>query len=415
MSGQTNGFHVPSIFLLYHYFHPDDVISARLFSDIAVELSDRGLRVTAMPSIRSCHDGQQAYPKNESWNGGWIRRVWRPNWKQASNKGRIGNAIMLLIAWTWRALATARNKREVMIVGTDPILAVLIAIPWRLFRPRAKIIHWCHDLYPHAAMAEGLLQENSLWLRTLNCLLRVAYKRCDIVADLGPCMGELLRTATGETRGSPSFETITPWALLEPETVVPIPATIRYELFGDAPLGLLYSGNLGRAHEFEHFLALARTLRGSGVAFCFAGRGPRMPELKQLVSPEDTNIRFAGFASEQELELRLAAADVHMVSLREEWTGTVVPSKFFGALATGRPVLFAGSPRASIARWIEEYRLGWVLGRNSIASVADRLRQLAENHSELTEINSRCRETYHAQFSKRVQIEKWVRLITASN
>ena len=71
-------------------------------------------------------------------------------------------------------------------------------------------------------------------------------------------------------------------------------------------------------------------------------------------------MRFAGFAPEAELEKRLTACDLHLVSLRPEWTGTVVPSKFFGALAAGRGVVFAGSPESAIARWIDEHQVGWV-------------------------------------------------------
>ncbi len=165
------------IILLYHYFHPDDVISARLFSDLAEELvtsedlNGNAPRVIAMPSIRSCHEGDANHPKRENWNGVEIWRVWRPNLKQASNKGRVINAIMMIMAWTWRAIITPRAKSEVMIVGTDPTFGVLAAIPWRLFRPRSKIIHWCHDLYPDAAVADGLVRENSLFVRFLRWLL----------------------------------------------------------------------------------------------------------------------------------------------------------------------------------------------------------------------------------------------------
>ena len=73
------------------------------------------------------------------------------------------------------------------------------------------------------------------------------------------------------------------------------------------------------------------------------------------------------FAFKQsDLEVRLSAADIHVVTLRDEWTGTVVPSKFFGALAVGRPVLFAGSPKSAVARWIVKHRVGWVLTESSM-------------------------------------------------
>src|SRR5439155_22933525 len=145
--------------------------------------------------------------------------------------------------------------------------------------------------------------------------------------------------------------TLVPWALVEPASPPkPDPAT-RRELFGDAALTLLYSGNFGRAHSYDEFLALARALRGDPLSICFAVRGNRADELRREVRADDANIRFAGFAPESELETRLGAADIHLVSLRPEWTGIVVPSKFFGSLASGRPVIFAGDPKSALARW----------------------------------------------------------------
>ena len=153
---------------------------------------------------------------------------------------------------------------------------------------------------------------------------------------------------------------------------------LRRQLFGNAALGLLYSGNFGRAHCYEEFLELARLLGDESIRFCFGVRGNRANELRAAVRNADRNVSFAGFAPESELAKRLAAADIHLVSLRPDWTGVVVPSKFFGSLAAGRPVIFAGSRDAAIARWIEAYGVGWVLDRSSLEKVARDLRHLAQ-------------------------------------
>lgn len=450
--------------LLYHFFHPDDVISARLYSDLGEEVAKRGGEVLAMPSVRSCHDGEAAYAKREYWNGVDIHRVWRPDWRQGSNKGRVGNTIAMLLAWTWRAIWTRRCKNETVVIGTDPPLGVLVAIPWRLFRPSSRIIHWCHDLYPHAAVAEGIVHQNSLLVKLLNAILRVAYARCDFIVDLGPCMRDALLAAGVQSKKRPTKHlTLTPWALVEPASVLEADDEVRRKLFGDAKLGLLYSGNLGRAHIYKPFVELARRVAEDPIAFCFAGRGPRMDSLREELQEElrgargelreknqanpsppaplprvlgrgeamlsgpqgraeqdadgasgGLKVRFAGFASEEELGKRLGAADVHMVSLAPNWTGAVVPSKFFGALAVGRPVLFAGSRRSGIARWIEEFNVGWVLDEDeSVELVAAQLREFAADPSRVKAIREHCLEVYRREFSKSVQIEKWTQLLAS--
>ncbi len=413
-----------SVYLLYHFFHPDDVVSARLFSDLAEELTGAGYEVTALPSIRSCHGSKVRLKQRQTWAGGEIQRVWRPDWPQHQAWGRFGNTLCMLIAWTWRALIMPRRGNETMIVGTDPVLGVLIAISWRLLRPRARIIHWCHDLYPHAAVAEGMLRSNSLAVRLLDSILRIAYRRCDVLVDLGDCMRQLLIEASGDTAaqplavqpigaGSPSrrYTTLVPWSLVEPSEPARTDPAVREELFGDSALGLLYSGNFGRAHDFSALLALARELRDEDIRFCFAGRGARLAEVQSAVTEEDKNISFAGFASEDQLGSRLAAADIHLVTLRENWTGTVVPSKFFGALATGRPVIFAGSSASAIAQWIEQFGIGWVLNEKTIAEVAEELRLIKVDKRGQAALRQRCFDVYQREFSRAVQVSRWLELM----
>jgi glycosyltransferase involved in cell wall biosynthesis len=436
-----------SVFLLYHFFHPDDVISARLYSDLAENLTESGFDVTAVPSIRSCHGRNVRLAKRESWVGGKIRRIWRPAWPQHKTAGRFGNTLFMLLGWTWIAATMPRKRGEVMVVGTDPVLGVLIAITWRLLRPRSRIVHWCHDLYPNAAVADGMISENALWIRMLRWILRIAYRRCDVVADLGICMRKRLQEAAGEetpvdsiaesdVASSPRllvdgrevrsdsgdsvapnwwsgrYATLVPWSLIEPDRVVEPSEQIRHELFGNHQLGLLYSGNFGRAHCFESMIALARRLKGDDVGFCFAGRGMRLESVRAETTDADSNIRFAGFADESELAGRLAAADIHLVTLRPRWTGTVVPSKFFGALAAGRPVLFAGDPDSAIAHWIDQFKIGWVLTENTIDELAESIPQMASSMDVMMEMRQRCFDVYHREFSRRVQVERWQRVLT---
>src|SRR5438132_7830960 len=184
--------------------------------------------------------------------------------------------------------------------------------------------------------------------------------------------------------------TLVPWALSEPEDVLPPDRETRSQLFGQSAIGVLYSGNFGRAHSYEELLQLARLLRGESIHFCFGVRGNRVDELRAAVRPDDRNVGFAGFAPESELAERLTAADIHLVSLRPSWTGVVVPSKFFGSLAAGRPVIFAGDEDSAIARWIVAHQVGWVLGRDCLPRVAGELRRLVDEPEALRALQMRC-------------------------
>ncbi|TWT35960.1 putative glycosyl transferase [Posidoniimonas corsicana] len=389
--------------LLYHFFAPDDVVSSVQFSELGEALQQRGWEVEAWPCNRVHSGGRRSLPLTEEVNGVKVRRIWRPAWRQSSGIGRMLNAMWMVGRWGLRAATAKRHPNEVVVVGTDPVMGVFTAVPWKLFRHGSKVAHWCFDLYPEAAVADEKLSAGGPAERLFSWISRLGYRRCDYVADLGACMRRRLEPSIGAARSG----TITPWALVEPEAPPEPDEEVRENLFGDARLALLYSGSFGRAHSYREFLSLARELRGEGVGFCFAGRGHRTDELKSAVESDDTNVTFAGFAPEAELEKRLTSCDLHLVSLTPEWTGTVVPSKFFGALAAGRGVLFAGAEDSAIAQWIREHRVGWVVTSENAPQVADELRQLTAAPDRLFELRRHCHAVYHKQFSRGRMIDKW--------
>ena len=66
-----------------------------------------------------------------------IHRIWRPKWKQNSSRGRILNAVWMIVSWSLCALRR-ENRPDVIVLGTDPILSVLIAPVWRFLSPANK-------------------------------------------------------------------------------------------------------------------------------------------------------------------------------------------------------------------------------------------------------------------------------------
>jgi colanic acid biosynthesis glycosyl transferase WcaI len=395
----------PKVAILYHFFYPDDVVSARHFSDLAEGLAQAGWEVEVLPSNRGCRNPADSYPACERWRGIKISRVWRPHLPQARPLGRIVNAAWIIAAWSRIALRPHTSRPDVVLVGTDPILSVLVALPLKWLRPKIKIAHWAFDLYPEAAIADGLVNPSSKIIRALTALLRHAYGKCDLIVDLGHCMRGRLAAY-----GSPAVrETIVPWALAEgPVPMAPEP-DLRHHLFGDAKLALLYSGNLGRAHAYHEFLELARSLAGTGIEFRWSVRGNAADQLRSELRQTDSNIGVLGFVPESQLARHLAAADIHLVSLKPEWSGIVVPSKFWGSLAAGRPVLFAGPEDSSVARWIREYHVGWVLNSTSFAEVAFRLRYLAKDPECLRDLQAHCFNIYASYFSRDKMIYSWTR------
>ncbi len=391
------------LLILYHFYHPDDVVSATHFTEFCEGMSSRGHEVEVWPANRTCHQSSINYGvKPENVNGVKIHRIWRPNFNQHSFIGRILNSFWMQKAWWWRLAFTPSYEPDLILLGTDPIFAIMIA-PWfRLIRPNVKIVHWVYDMHPEAAIADGLvgLRNPLLWI--LEKLMRKGYRSSDLTVDIGPCMRKRLAGYPYKNQA-----TLTPWALEEPLGPLPINIKERESLFGEAKIGLLYSGSFGRAHNFYLTLKLARQMKGFGVVVTYSVRGSRLGDLKEAVNAEDTNIRFVDFAPSEKLLARLSAPDVHIVSLRPEWSGIVVPSKFFGALAVGRPVLFEGPKDSDVAQWIKDYQVGWVLEPENMKEVQTELLRFLADPAKKAEMFKHCHRVYQRYFSKKAVLDAW--------
>ncbi|MGO9336303.1 MAG: glycosyltransferase family 4 protein [Terracidiphilus sp.] len=398
--------------VFYHYLYPDDVISSVHFSDLCQGLVERGWDVTGYCCTRSCRDPRLTFPSATTWNGVKIRRIWRPGFPQSSSRGRLLNSAWMIVMWSLLAFNPFLRVSQ-LVIGTDPVMSILVALPWKLLRPRVRIAHWCFDLYPEAAIADRLIPENGFIAKILMRLLKAAYRQCDLVADLGPCMKARLTNYMGAEHPP---TTVPVWAIVEPEVPVSVDETERQSLFGDAKLALLYSGNFGKAHSYKEVFDIAGGFSPREAKFVFGARGNRLGELIEAIKTGPPNVKLAGFATLEDLEKRLAAADVHIVTLRPEWTGAVVPSKFFGAIATGRPVLFIGSASSGIASWVKDLSVGWVLdtGLSSDATyqmevrrIVRELKELAEDRALLEKLFSHCHSVYQANFSRQRILDHW--------
>ena len=76
------------------------------------------------------------------------------------------------------------------------------------------------------------------------------------------------------------------------------------------------------------------------IVFLFIGAGSGYRPLRAAVAARRLDhVLFRPYQERAQLALSLTAPDVHLVTLRPAWEGLVMPSKLYGALAAGRPVV----------------------------------------------------------------------------
>lgn len=190
---------------------------------------------------------------------------------------------------------------------------------------------------------------------------------------------------------------------------------------GDAFV-VAYSGNLGRAHDIgtllEAMTILADATEGTlhaktapqrrQVAWLFIGGGALLAPLKAEVERRGlTSVHFRPYQSRAYLALSLSVADVHLVSLRPELEGLIVPSKFYGIAAAGRPTIFIGDKYGEIARLIGYYRCGSVITMGDGTALAHDILELATQPGLCQLIGENARKAFEAEFDKPIAMARW--------
>jgi glycosyltransferase involved in cell wall biosynthesis len=174
-----------------------------------------------------------------------------------------------------------------------------------------------------------------------------------------------------------------------------------------------YSGNLGQAHEVETLASAARLLgHRTDLRFLFIGGGRQHQRLQSLIREHNLkNFIFLPHQPREELSDTLAAADVHWLSLRPELEGLIVPSKLYGILAAGRPVLAVCDERGEAAKVVQEHKCGFVVQPGDGASLARAIEMLAEDSELRQKMGDRSRAASEQNYSKHGSLTSWSQLI----
>jgi colanic acid biosynthesis glycosyl transferase WcaI len=204
------------------------------------------------------------------------------------------------------------------------------------------------------------------------------------------------------------------WAdgiLIKPVARADNPLRREWGLDGKFVVG--YSGNLGRAHDYHTLLDAIMCLEGATpdspeIIWLFVGGGALQGAFaSELRARGLQSVLFKPYQPRELLAQSLSAADVHLICLKPELEGLIVPSKFYGITAAGRPTIFIGDRDGEIARIVRRRDLGYVVDQGDGIELAARVLALARDPDLCREIGARARKVCEDEFEKRIAINRW--------
>ncbi len=386
------------------YYWPDHASTAQHLTDLVESLADRGYDCHVLCGRGGYKAGRPPLPAHEVRHGVHIHRVGATALGRASTLRRMTDYLSFYANAARKAVAMPRFD-VVTTLTTPPIIGLVGTILKRL--KGSRHVYWSMDLHPDASLALGQMSARNPVVRLLNTLSNLAYRQADRVVVLGPYMAD--RLASKRVLADRVVE-IPVWS--RRDEIYPMPREghpLRASLGLEGKFVAMYSGNLGIAHSFGEILEAARRMRfRDDFVYLFVGDGPRMAEVREAKRREGLdNVRILDYFPREMLHASLSVADIHLISMRREMTGIVVPGKLYGAMASGRPTIFVGPEHCESADAIREAGCGHAVRLGDAEGLVRALASLAADPNRAAELGQNARSAFLTHFDKDACCARW--------
>ncbi len=390
------------ILFINQYYAPDFAATAQILSDLCVALARAGHEVHVLCS-RSIYDGRRMeLPAEEVLDGVHVHRIGIAQERRTRYRERLQGYVSFLS----RSFARLQSlpRFDAVVTLTTPPFVSLLGVWSRLVRG-AKFLYWVMDIYPDIALQAGVLAQFGPTRLLWELLGRISTAGAHSVVVLSGCMRDAM---LGKGVPDRKLATIPCWS--GGEQVRPVAHgdnPFRRAHFRDSDFVVMYSGNAGTCH---HFQSVIDAVRSGGlpddVRFAFIGGGKRFPQLQSELSGS-RRVTFLPYQPRETLAESLSAADVHLVTLEPAYDGLLFPSKVYGAMAAGRPIVFVGSSRNEIAQLVQDAGCGVVVPPSDAAALAAALSALAANPDACCAMGARGAAHFAARYERDVVVERF--------
>jgi colanic acid biosynthesis glycosyl transferase WcaI len=397
------------IIFVNRYFFPDHSATSQILSDLAFHLAGEGLEIHVITSRQTYDDADSELPSCEAINGVQVHRVASTRFGRAALPGRALDYLSFYRSARHHFSGLARPGDTVVVKTDPPLLSVALA---RIIRQRgAHLINWLQDIYPETAIVLGVPLIRGPIATSLTGLRNRTLRDAGATVVAGELMARRVQALGVNAQ---RIHVITNWC--DDETIKPIaqsknPLHESWQLADKFVFG--YSGNLGRAHDYMTVLRAAGRLRDNRrIVFLMIGGGKHYDGLRENVKAHglEGSFSFQPYQPREDLQFSLSVPDVHWLSLRPQLEGLIVPSKFYGIAAAGKPIVMIGSQEGEIARLIRQHGCGINVAPGDAETLANTLQYWSTQPDIIAEMGARARQMLEAQFSRRRALDQWSRL-----
>jgi colanic acid biosynthesis glycosyl transferase WcaI len=382
------------ILLISQVFYPDEVSTANLFTNLCSVLVGDNIDVEvwcAQPSYTVL----EKQPKSISQNGIKIFFLASTNFPKTNLLGRLINYFTFTLSVITK-LIFSKEKTTVFTHTTPPSLGIVISFICA-FRKR-KFVYVLLDIFPEGLVRLGKVSKNNIFVRLWQYFFILSLKKSGKIVVIGRDMkkwiGDVYPESVEKTEYIPLWQDD---KLISPLEYCMNKFVIENELVDK--FVIQYSGNMGLWNEMET-MGKATRENLKNVVFMFVGGGMRKKELLEAIPTEDLkNVMILPFQSNDKINTILTACHAGVVTMRDKLEGMAVPSKIYGIMAAGKPVIALVPLNSEIAYIVREENCGFVLAPGDIDGFIKSIDLLKSDENLRNQMGKNSRLAFEKKYS----------------
>ena len=408
--------------LIYaHYYVPDIASTGQILRELAEDMLDTFdiTVICVVPSylgiIEDKYKTQRFYKENI--NGIKAIRIRVPEFTKASKKSRVKNIVSYFLGALCATFQVGKMD-YVLSISQPPILGGLLGV-WGKWVKHAKYIYNIQDFNPEQVIDVGytknkLITDAMMWLDKLSC------RQSDLIITVGR---DLVETVQNRFQGEKVPKTVMINNWIDENEIYPLaenhPKVLEFrKQYGlDGKFVIMYSGNIGLYYDLENLIRVierfepnAKTKDGREVVFAFVGAGSVLSTLKNYVKKHDMhNVVFIPYQDKSALIYSLNAGDVYWCVNAKGIKGVSCPSKVYGIMAAGKPILGVLESGSEVCCLIEDTQCGLCCEPRDYDQVEENIRWFIAHagSEEMNQMGSRGREYLEKKLTRNVSGRKY--------
>lgn len=404
----------PNIVFVINYFYPDYASTGQLLTELCLHLQDDfNITVIAAQPEAGVIDSNKRFTEDKLEN----IKIIRISLPKVDKRNKWSRLRYIAAYFFYANLLLLKQKETDIIytISTPPVLGGLIGTIGKFFK-RSKHVYNIQDFNPEQAEAVSYMGNKAVygiarWVDTLSC------KYADHIITVGHDMEATLMKRFANQQVTDTT-VINNWT--DEEEIVPLtrehPSVNKFvESNGwKNKFIVMYSGNMGLYYDLENLIKIAVDFKSyEEIVFVFIGDGAVKNDMQKFVQEHQlTNVDFLSFQPKEDLKYTLNAASVHLVVNQKGIKGVSVPSKIYGVMAAGKPIMGVLEQGSEAHRLIVESECGVVAEPQDYKEIGRQITHLYKlNHTELTNCGLRGRSYLEQHLRKNISLEKYRKLL----